>query len=227
MTEALRTQIKNKNAMYADTLQTNDEELHEKYKKLKNSLQSSLKNKEIEYYSNQLDISKNDSSKSWKILKNIIGKESCRSSISQAFCIDSITVTDSTAIANGFNNFFVSIGPKLASDITCSINPMSYVNNIEHSIVITDISCTEVKQVISALKNSSAGWDEVPTFVAKKCEDGFIKPLTYLINSSFMEGIFPSELKLARVVPIFKAGDQTQLTNYRPISVLSFFFQSF
>ena len=65
---------------------------------------------------------------------------------------------------------------------------MSYVKNIEHSIVIKDISCTEVKQVISTLKNSSAGWDEVPTFVAKKCEDDlyydfsgrilFVQPMT-------------------------------------------------
>ena len=34
---------------------------------------------------------------------------------------------------------------------------------------------------------------------------------------------FPIELKLARVVPIFKTGYQTELINYRPISVLSFF----
>ena len=104
-----------------------------------------MKNKEIEYYSNQLEINKNDSSKSWKILKNIIGKDSYKSSIKQTFSIDDITVTDSTAIANGFNNFFVSIGPRLANDIKCTINPMSYVNSIEHSIVITDISCTEVE----------------------------------------------------------------------------------
>ena len=97
---------------------------------------------------------------------------------------------------------------------------MQYVNSIEHSIVITDISCNEVKQVISSLKNSSAGWDELPTFVAKKCVDCFIEPLTYLINASFREGIFPTELKLA---PIFKAGDQAHLTNYRPISVPSLF----
>ena len=121
----------------------------------------------------------------------------------------------------------MSIGPILANDIKSSINPLLYVNGIEHSIVITDISCNEVKQVISSLKNSSAGWDELPTFVAKKCVDCFIEPLTYLINTSFKEGIFPKELKLARVVPIFKAGDQTHLTNYRPISILSFFSKVF
>ena len=105
---------------------------------------------------------------------------------------------------------------------------MSYINNIKHNIlVITYISYTEVTQVISTLKNSSAGWDKLPIFVAKKCISGYIEPLTYLINTSFTEGVFPKELKLARVVPIFKIGDTTELNNYRPISVLSFFFQSF
>jgi len=130
-------------------------------------------------------------------------------------------------IANGFNNFFVSVGPQLAKKITCTVNPMSYINCIEKSIVVFNISCAEVKRIISSLKNSSAGWDGIPTFAAKKCVESFIEPLTYLINSSFTEGIFPSELKLARVVPIFKAGDPTQVNNYRPISVLSFFSKIF
>ena len=291
MTEELRTQIKHKNALYAAKLKKSDKDIQEKYKKLKNELTSSMKNKEILYYSNQLEIHKNDISKSWKIIKQIIGKDSCKSSTNQEFCIGNTSITDSTAIANGFNNFlyqsakrwpkdgqkmakditsdvnpmsyinsiehsivitdisytevtqvistlknssagwdnnfFVSIGQKLAKDITSDVNPMSYINSIEHSIVITDISYTEVTQVISTLKNSSAGWDELPTFVAKKCISGYIEPLTYLINTSFTEGIFPKELKLARVVPIFKIGDKTELTNYRPISVLSFFSKVF
>ena len=44
-----------------------------------------------------------------------------------------------------------------------------------------------------------------------------------MINESLKSGVFFSELKLARVVPIFKSGDPSLLTNYRPISVLSFF----
>ena len=38
-----------------------------------------------------------------------------------------------------------------------------------------------------------------------------------------MEGIFPSELKLSKVVPIFKSGESDKVTNYMPISVLSLF----
>ena len=72
----------------------------------------------------------------------------------------------------------MSIGQKLAKDITSDVNLMSYIDSIEYSIVITDIICTVVAQVISSLKNSSTGWDELPTFVAMKCVDGYIEPLT-------------------------------------------------
>ena len=64
-------------------------------------------------------------------------------------------------------------------------------------------------------------------FVGKPCVDAFIEPLTHLINLSLRSGVFPSELKLAKVVPIFKAGDTSAINNYRPISVLSFFSKVF
>ena len=81
--------------------------------------------------------------------------------------------------------------------------------------------------VIHSLKNSSVGHDEFPTFVRKQCVDSFIDPLAFLINFLLRTGVFPSELKLARVVPIFKAVDSSALTNYRPISVLTFFARVF
>ena len=69
--------------------------------------------------------------------------------------------------------------------------------------------------------------DEFPTFVAKPSIDNYVMPLTHIINKSLKEGVFPSELKLAKVVPIFKASATNKITNYRPISVLSFFFKVF
>ena len=115
----------------------------------------------------------------------------------------------------------------MTEKITSTKNPLSYVDSISNTIVIYNVSCAKVKHAISILKNSSAGWDEIPTSMAKKCITGFIESLTYLINKSFSEGIFPTELKLARVVPILKAGDPMLLTNYRPISILTFFSKIF
>ena len=76
------------------------------------------------------------------------------------------------------------------------------------------------KNTLLSLNNSSPGYDEFSAFIAKQCIDYYVVPLTYVINISLMEGIFPSELKLAKVVPIFKSGE---VNNYMPISVLLLF----
>ena len=47
----------------------------------------------------------------------------------------------------------------------------------------------------------------------------YIKPLVFKINQSLIEGVFPDELKLAKVIPVVKAGSSMELSNYRPISV--------
>ena len=51
--------------------------------------------------------------------------------------------------------------------------------------------------------------------------------LANIINSSFEEGVFPSQLKTAKVVPIHKGGSKFDIQNYRPISLLSAFSKFF
>ncbi|XP_073235694.1 uncharacterized protein [Porites lutea] len=48
-------------------------------------------------------------------------------------------------------------------------------------------------------------------------------PLTYIINLSLNSGVVPQEMKIARVIPLFKSGDKSLFTNYRPVSVLPVF----
>ena len=49
--------------------------------------------------------------------------------------------------------------------------------------------------------------------------------LSHLVNNSLETGIFPSALKISKVTPIFKTGDQNILFNYRPILILPIFFK--
>ena len=73
---------------------------------------------------------------------------------------------------------------------------MSYVDNIMNSIVISYVSCMDIKTTILSLKNSSPGYDELPASIAKQCIYNCVVPLTYIINMSLMEGVFPSEQQL-------------------------------
>jgi len=56
----------------------------------------------------------------------------------------------------------------------------------------------------------------------------FLAPLlSNVINESICDGVFPNNLKIAEVVPIFKTGDSEIPTNYRPILVLTYFSKIF
>ena len=57
----------------------------------------------------------------------------------------------------------------------------------------------------------------------KQLFDVYAIPLPYLINLSISQGDFPNDLKLAKVLPIYKADDEKQISNYRPITILPYF----
>ena len=105
--------------------------------------------------------------------------------------------------------------------------PVSPRNTPIHQSPKAKESWNEIIEIVYQLKESSPGWDSIPASVEKATIQSYIKPLTSLINSSFENGLFPDELKLTKVIPIFKNGDKTDRTNYRPISVLSFFSKIF
>ena len=88
-------------------------------------------------------------------------------------------------------------------------------------------ACGGRSHILILLKNSSAGYDELPAHILKQNILLYIKPLTPLVNTSIIKGIFPDELKMAKVIPIFKSGNKDLIENYRPISILSVFTKVF
>ena len=49
------------------------------------------------------------------------------------------------------------------------------------------------------------------------------EPLKYLFNLSNENGVFPDDLKIAWVTPIYKGEDSSDVSNYRPASMLPWF----
>ena len=73
-------------------------------------------------------------------------------------------------------------------------------------------------KIINKLKNkSSYGHDNISNKLIKCSKDVLAKPLTMLINQTLHTGMFPCDLKLSKVKPLFKNGDSSQFSNYRPI----------
>ena len=79
----------------------------------------------------------------------------------------------------------------------------------------------ETKNVLFEFHDLSSGCDEVLASVFKKIFDIVSNLILHICNRSLAVGVFPNRLMLALIVFIFKAGDPTLLTNYRPISLLN------
>ena len=166
--------------------------------------------------------------KTFKVIRTLLDKEAgINVSKIVDFIIDNRLVCDFNVISNTFNDNFRSIGSILANSIHCNVSPLFYVDNIPNSIVIPDISQEAVISEIKSLKNSAPGYDDIPTSIMKKCINEYFAPLTYLVNISIKQGIFPDELKIAKVFPIFKSNNEQYITNYSPISVLNCFSKIF
>jgi hypothetical protein len=90
------------------------------------------------------------------------------------------------------------------------------------------LTTKEIKDIIKSLpwKNSS-GFDEIPLRILKISMPLITSTLTYLCNKSLSKGSFPTSLKFSQITPIFKKGDKSELTNCRPISLLTSFSKFF
>ena len=74
---------------------------------------------------------------------------------------------------------------------------------------------------------NQAGSNDIPIKLLKIAAPVIVPLLVSIFNLSFKTGIFPNLMKLAKVIPIFKAGCKLLVTNYRPISLLSVFSKIF
>ena len=83
----------------------------------------------------------------------------------------------------------------------------------------TDIN--EIKNVVTNLKTKfTVGFDYLSTKLIQQTIEEIIIPLRHIVNQSFVTGIVPEHLKVAKIIPIYKSGNKNVFNNYRPISIL-------
>ena len=75
--------------------------------------------------------------------------------------------------------------------------------------------------ILNKLDNkSSSGKYDISNKILKYIKYNIIKPLALITNQMLYTGIFPNALKISKTIPLFKKGDASNMSNYRPISLL-------
>ena len=85
---------------------------------MRNKVTREVKERKREYYRNKLEQTKGDQKNTWKILNDLTGKKSDVSEIRNIKTSTCKNITDAKHIANHLNDYFIQIGPNLASKIS-------------------------------------------------------------------------------------------------------------
>ena len=115
------------------------------------------------------------------------------------------------------------MGTNLASESPITnVTPTSYIKPVNSTLSFTDICVEMVLKALKTMKsNKATGPDGIPCRILKIAAEILSPSLTLLFNRSISTGIYPDDWKMARVTPIFKDGARDNLSNYRPISIIS------
>ena len=123
---------------------------------------------------------------------------------------------------NIFNDYFSTIAEKTKAKVRFSNK--SFDEFLQHpnenSFFLRPTSSDEITNLILSLNESkSLGPNGPPTKILKLLKNDISLQLTNIFNLSFSTGVFPSGLKIAKVIPIHKKESKLKRSNYRPISL--------
>lgn len=186
-----------------------------KYKQEKKAYRKYINEYKISCNDNIIENSKNKSKSVWNMFNKIQNK-------------NRNTDTEIQLI----NNNKKTADPKIIADLFSSKFQMFPTNKSntnrpkikQHSsnFFLKPTDPVEVYRIIKNLPPKfSSGLDEIPSIVLKEVGEIISFPLANIINECLTQGIFPDQLKIAKVVPVYKKGEKTQIDNYRPVSLLS------
>ena len=226
ITKGLLKSINKKNKLYKQYLNSPSKERLQKFKTYKNKLNMLIRKSKRSHFFTKFELAKNDMKKTWNTINNIIGKGQKQSLHSKFKDECGSVFTDPQDILNKFNDFFVNIGPKLASNIqNTGKNYYDYLKGVNpSSMYLKPIVEMDIIKIIDKFNsNKGAGNDNIGNFIIKRVANEIAKPLTMLFNLSITTGIVPEKLKIAKVIPIYKKDDAEKFSNYRPVSLLPCF----
>ena len=157
-----------------------------KFKTYRNKLNALIRKCKREYYYKKFENTKNNIRQTWKTINGIIGRHKTASQQNTFKTDGGNVVTEPDNIANCFNNFFVDIGPKLASNIQHSGKDYyEYLDEpTQKCVFMNPVVPDEVIKIISKFdQNKSPGHDDIGNFIVKKVAKSIAKPywLIYLI----------------------------------------------
>mgnify|MGYP001792074473 CR=1 FL=1 len=211
------------------------------YKNQRNFCTNLLQQTKRNYFSH-IDIKNlSDGRKFWQSVKPLFSDKNM-SGNKIMICKDEEIISNENKVAEIMNNHFINVtkelnlkpDPAVNENITLteifdkyenhkSVVSINVLHNIpENLFFFKEITTDELEKVIKDLNIKKGSLSNcIPAKILKENSNTYILYLKKIINQSIESSTFPSKLKMAEVIPVYKKDDPLEKENYRPISLLS------
>ena len=223
LTYEIKKQMNHRDYLKQKATQTKSRYLFQAYKTARNKTNKMIDKAKSMYFQQTIGCNNQNPKQLWKSVNLIRGKGSKKTNVS-SLRIEDETITGDENIAEAFNSFFIDVGPSLAKDLPeCEKSHVDYMHySGQNTFTFSEVSENDTFKLLCGLKESKAAVpDKINARLVKDSAEIICSSLTKIFNRSLQCGIFPDDLKNAFVSPIYKNGDKSDRSNYRPISVLS------
>eukprot|EP00117_Sycon_ciliatum_P049752 scpid9142/ scgid35229/ RNA-directed DNA polymerase from mobile element jockey; Reverse transcriptase len=156
----------------------------------------------------------------WTTIKRAGGHSSRSSEIPTLTQANSVEVRQSAAKAEAFGKFFSSKCSLGTDDLQAdALPPVRRRSDAQlHTVHFRPCAVERELRKVSAAK--ATGPDGLPGRVLQECSKELSVPVSKLFAKSFRAGRQPTLWKTAMVVPVHKKKSKSDVSNYRPISLL-------
>ena len=209
--------------------------LRQEFNVLRNKVQREIKKAKSNYLKDRIEENKNNPKKLWKQFKSLGFSSKSKVNSKIVLNINNDICPETKPIVDYMNEYFLNIPSLLVSRLPSPSNIFSTFSNLlkyfylaknitPNSFILTPVSEQFVNVELGQINiHKSTGFDEIPARFIRDASSEIKGVVTHLINLSICKNKFPDELKYAKVKPLYKKNNKTEVENYRPISILSVF----
>ena len=213
--------IKKSKLLYKKSIVNRDDVSITKYKTYRNSLNRIILFEKKKYFDTKFTEFKNNGNVTWSILNKLVKKCNDKSCIIGLLKKDSETITDPKEISSSFNKHFSDVSQRVKSTIPPTSSKYNqylgkHTKAEEGYLMLSPTNDFEIDKLIGSLKKkTSFGHDQISNKLVIELATSLRFPLRLICNQSLEQGVFPDQMKIAKIKPLHKSGTITDVDNYQ------------